>query len=253
VSGIYNSTVFFTNQTSGVVQNRQFTLSIGQSIIQNGGFETGDFTGWTLNESDGPYSLVDDRSVSRIHPHSGTYLAALGHPTNVAFLSQTLVTTPGQSYLLSLWFNSPNVAGGNTPNEFSVSWGGNSLFDQVNIPVISVWTNLQFIVAAASSSTILQFGERVDPWFLGLDDVSVVPIPAASFQTAALTVTNNDLKFAWNSLTGLVYQVQFKTNLLQTNWLVLKSITATNTTTTFADTNPITAMPQKFYRLQLLP
>ncbi|HTA94516.1 MAG TPA: hypothetical protein VK769_00175, partial [Verrucomicrobiae bacterium] len=71
--------------------------------------------------------------------------------------------------------------------------------------------------------------------------------------TAGLTVTNNKLKFAWNSLTGLVYQVQFKTNLLQTNWLVLKSITATNTLTTFADTNPITAMPQKFYRLQLLP
>jgi hypothetical protein len=54
-------------------------------------------------------------------------------------------------------------------------------------------------------------------------------------------------------MTGLVYQVQFKTNLLQTNWVVLKNITATNTPVTFVDTNPITGSPQKFYRLLLLP
>jgi hypothetical protein len=47
--------------------------------------------------------------------------------------------------------------------------------------------------------------------------------------------------------------VQFKTNLLQTNWVVLKSITATNATVIFVDTNPITGFPQRFYRLLLLP
>jgi hypothetical protein len=54
-------------------------------------------------------------------------------------------------------------------------------------------------------------------------------------------------------MTGLVYQVQFKTNLLQANWTVLKSITATNTAITFVDTNPVAGFPQKFYRLLLLP
>jgi hypothetical protein len=199
-----------------------------------------------------PDNYVDNGStVPAIAPHSGTYFAALGESGFLAFLSQNVPTFAGQSYLLSLWLNSPNVSP-HTPNEFSVAWNGGTLFDKVNIGKIG-WTNLQFIVTAASSSTVLQFGARDDNYYLGLDDVSVVPIPTAAFQTAALTATNNNLKFAWNSLTGLVYQVQFKTNLLQTNWLVLKSITATNTTTTFADTNPITAMPQKFYRLQLLP
>jgi hypothetical protein len=252
VSGIYNSTVFFTNQTSGIVQNRQFTLSIGQPIIQNGGFETGDFTGWTLNGDSAPDNYVDNGStVTAITPHSGTYFAALGEPSILAYLSQNLPTIAGQSYLLSLWLNSPNVSH-HTPNEFSVAWNGNTLFDQVNIGKIG-WTNLQFIVTATNSSATLQFGGRDDNYYLGLDDVSLTPIPKAALQTAALTATNNNLKFAWNALTGLVYQVQFKTNLLQTNWTVLKSITATNTPTTFVDTNPITAMPQKFYRLQLFP
>jgi len=162
-------------------------------------------------------------------------------------------TFPNQSYLLSLWLNSPSVSSGNTPNEFSVSWNGNTLFDQSNISPTSGWTNLQFIVTATSSSTVLQIGERDDPWYLGLDDVSLTPIPAAVFQPTTVTNTNNNLKFTWNAMTGLVYQVQFKTNLLQPNWAVLKSITATNTAITFVDTNPVTGFPQKFYRLQLLP
>ena len=65
--------------------------------------------------------------------------------------------------------------------------------------------------------------------------------------------TNNNLNFTWSAMTGLVYQVQFKTDLLQSNWTVLQNLTATNTTVTFVDTNPITGFPQKFYRLLLLP
>jgi hypothetical protein len=48
-----------------------------------------------------------------------------------------------------------------------------------------------------------------------------------------------------------VYQVQYKTNLLQTNWINLgNAITATNVTATA--TNLIGSDPQRFYRLQLL-
>ena len=249
-TGTYTANVWFTNQTSGGAQSLQFNLLVNQALVQNGGFETGDWTGWTFS-NDGYSSVVT--TESGISPHSGSHFAALGAEGSLGYLSQTLPTVANQSYLFSLWLNSPTVRGGNTPNEFSVSWNGNTLFDQTNIPKTSGWTNLQFIVTAASSSTVLQFGERDDPWYLGLDDVSVTPIPAAAFQTTTVTATNNNLKFAWNAMTGLVYQVQFKTDLLQTNWTVLKSIAATNTTVTFVDTNPITGVPQKFYRLLLLP
>ena len=136
----------------------------------------------------------------------------------LAFLSQNVPTFAGQSYLLSLWMDSPD---GENPNEFSVSWNGNTIFDQVNLPKLG-WTNLQFIVTATGSTTALQFGARNDPSYLALDDVSMTPIPAAAFQPAMLAATNNNLKFAWNALTGLVYQVQFKTNLLQTDWVAVE-------------------------------
>jgi hypothetical protein len=255
-AGTYTANVWFTNQTSGGALSRLFTLLVSQPLIQNGGFETGDFTGWTLNgdsEIDGnPINYVTTH-VGSMTPHSGSYLAALGESGVLAYLSQTAPTLTGQSYLLSLWLNSPTVTGGNLPNEFSVSWNGNTLFDQTNIPPISGWTNLQFIVTATRTNTVLQIGGRDDNFYLGLDDVSLTAIPAAIFQSATVAKTNNNLKFAWNALTGLVYQVQFKTNLLQTNWAVLKSVTATNTPATFVDTNPVTSFPQKFYRLQLLP
>jgi hypothetical protein len=79
----------------------------------------------------------------------------------------------------------------------------------------------------------------------------VTPVPVTTFQPATLMQTNNEFNFTWNAITGLVYQVQFKTNLLQTNWSVLTNIAATNTAMTFVDTNPITGSPQKFYRLLL--
>jgi len=252
-AGTYAANVLFTNQTGGGAQNLQFELLVNQSLVQNGGFETGDFTSWTLNGNPSPNNFVaSSGSGIGISPHSGNYFAALGNVSVLGYLSQTLPTSANQSYLLSLWLNNPGLSG-NTPNEFSVSWNGNTLFDQVNLPATTGWTNLQFIVTATGGSTILQFGERDDPSWLGLDDVSVAPIPAATFQPTTVTKTNNNLKFSWVALTGLVYQVQFKTNLLQTNWVLLKSITATNTPVTFVDTNPITGSPQKFYRLLLLP
>jgi hypothetical protein len=188
-------------------------------------------------------------------PHSGSYFAALGAQNSLGYLSQTLPTVVNQSYLLSLYLDSPTYGGQKDefPNDFSVSWNGNTLFSQTNIPPTGGWTNLQFIVIATSSSTVLQFGELDDLFYLGLDDVTLTPIPAAAIQPVTVVKTNSNLKFSWTALTGLVYQVQFQTNLLQTNWTVLKSITATNTPVTFVDTNPITTFPQKFYRLLLLP
>jgi subtilase family serine protease len=246
--GTYAANVWFTNQTGGGAQSRQFNLLVNQTLIQNGGFETGDFTGWTQSGNTADSTV----SSSSQFAHSGTYGAKMGPGGSLGFLAQTLPTLAGQNYLLSLWLESPNIPGTLTPNEFSITWNGGTLFDQVNIGKIG-WTNLQFIVTSASSNTVLQFGFQDDQYYLGLDDVSLAPIPAAAFQTTTVAATNNILKFTWNAMTGLVYQVQFKTNLLQSNWVVLKSITATNIAITFVDTNPITGSPQKFYRLLLLP
>jgi len=256
VAGAYGATLSFTDQSLGAAQTRQFTLLIGQSLVLNGGFETGDFTDWTLNGDAGTYDYVDNSStVTAIQPHSGNYFAALGESGFQAYLSQTLPTFPGTTYLLSLWMNSPNV-NPYEPNEFSVAWNGNTLFDQVNIlPITSPssgWTNLQFIVTATNTASVLQIGGRDDNYYLGVDDVSVVPVPPTALQTS-LAAGANGVTFSWNAATGLVYQVQYTTNLFSPNWVILKNITATNTPISFTDTNSISTQPQGFYRLLLLP
>jgi hypothetical protein len=64
-----------------------------------------------------------------------------------------------------------------------------------------------------------------------------------------VTVTNGMFSFTWDSLPGFVFQVQYKTNLNQPNWINLGStITASNTVV--SATNPIGSDKQRFYRVQ---
>lgn len=248
--GTYTANVWFTNLNSHYAQSRQFTLSVlPPQLVQNGGFETGDFTSWTLNGGGNPDNFVDNGGSWSITPHSGSYFALLGQAGGLAYLSQTLPTTAGQTYLLSCWFNSPD---GLTPNEFNVAWNGTTLFDQLNIPAIASpgWTNLLFLVSATGPGTVLQFGAQDDTSYLGLDDVSVVPVPPTLFQSTVKT--GGAIQFTWNTVPGLVYQLQYKTNLAQANWVNLGGqVPATGATATTSDLAP--ADPQRFYHLIVLP
>jgi subtilase family serine protease len=249
VAGVYPASLWFSNQTTHAAQNVPFILQVGQSVVQNGGFETGDFSFWS--RANAFTTDVDaNGTISGIIAHSGAYLAVLGTGSSLGTLSQTLPTVANQAYLLSLWLNSPTVAGGNTPNEFSVSWNGSTLFDQVNIGPIG-WTNLQFIVTATSSSTVLQIGERDDPWYLGLDDVTAVPITNPAFRSVGKMSNSNAVVLTWNSMAGFGYQVQYSTNLAATNWIILGTNTAVGPTLTF--TNGYGKDPRRFYRIRQLP
>src|SRR5207342_1372158 len=67
------------------------------NLVTNGGFETGDFTGWTNGGNTG-FTGVDPGIQ-----HSGTYGAFFGPIGSNGFLSQTLATTAGGVYTLSFW------------------------------------------------------------------------------------------------------------------------------------------------------
>jgi hypothetical protein len=251
-AGTYTANLKFTNWNSHVAQSVPFSLIVVQSLVQNGGFETGDFTSWTLVGDGTVWSpwgsdVYDAVEASSSYPsvvHSGSYGAFLGD-TQVATLSQTLTTVPAENYLLSFWLDNPTSG---SVQRFQASWNGSSLYNITNPPAFS-WTNLQFIVTAASSSTVLQFGAENDPAYFGLDDVSVIHIPTVLFKTAAQTTGTFNL--TWATVTGLVYQVQYKTNLLQTDWLNLtKPTSATSTNLSASDSS---SSPQRFYRLIVAP
>jgi hypothetical protein len=255
--GVYNGQASFTDLSSGAIQNGLFTLSVGQNIVQNGGFETGDFTDWTLTESGGPFSLVDDGSGVGFPPHSGTFFAALGDTSGVGTLSETLTTATNQAYLLSLWFYSPNVSqatGGQVttsiPNRFEVFWNGTVLFNQADLSQFNFWSNKVFKVTATKTNTVLQFGEEDQPWYLGLDDVTVTAVPLPNVQKVS-QVSKTAFSMTWNSLPGLAYKVQYSTNLVTTNWFNLSTNTAVGTT--LSVTNGFGTNQYRFYRILRLP
>ena len=171
-AGNWITYVYLFNQQNQFVQKLPVTLRAGVNIVANGGFETGDFTGWNLNAS---YTFVTN---STTFAHSGSGVALLGNSGSLGYLTQTVSTTAGQTYQLSLWLKNPaNTRQGTTPNEFSIAWEGSTIYDQVNLPVTN-WFNLQFTVTASANGSQLQLGFQDDPSYLGLDDVSVKPIAA---------------------------------------------------------------------------
>jgi hypothetical protein len=148
-------------------------------LIVNGGFETGNFNGWTQSGNLG-FTGVS----TGFYAHSGTYGASLGPIGSDGFLSQILATIAGKPYIVSFSLRSP----GGFPNDFNASWAGETFFSRVNIPS-GDWESFSFTEVATGSSSVLQFGFRNDPSFLGLDDVSVISDPPLFFLGSGGTLT----------------------------------------------------------------
>lgn len=135
------------------------------NLVSNGGFETGNFSGWTQSGNTG-FTGVGGGA------NSGNYAAYLGPVGSLGYLSQTLATNVGQTYNLSFFLQND----GGTPNAFQALVNGNLLFNFANLPAQG-YTPYSTNFVATSSSTQLRFGFRNDPSYLHLDDVSVQSVP----------------------------------------------------------------------------
>jgi hypothetical protein len=142
------------------------------NLINNGGFENGDFSGWTQSGNTGATGVESGTS------HSGSYSAAFGPVGSDGFITQNIATTPGAQYTLDFWLQND----GGTPNDFSVNWAGQSVFAFANFDYFD-WREYHYLVVAGGASTALQFEFRQDPRYFHLDDVSLelnsVPEPAS--------------------------------------------------------------------------
>src|SRR5262245_6375575 len=92
------------------------------AAVTNGGFETGDLTGWVQDLGDRALVFCNN---ARFTPHSGSCAVSL---TNSPFeiLSQTITTVPGQSYDFDFWLQ--QTAGEGAPENFTAQWDGQTIF-----------------------------------------------------------------------------------------------------------------------------
>jgi len=146
------------------------TLSSGAhaNLITNGGFETGNFSGWTQGGNTGSTGVVTS-GFDGYAPNGGSYFAALGPVGSDGTLSQTFHDVAGQALSVSFYLASD----GRTANDFSASFDGTSLVHLVNAGAQG-YTLYSYDVTGTGTDT-LQFGFRNDPGYLALDDVAVAP------------------------------------------------------------------------------
>ncbi len=127
------------------------TQSARANLITNGGFETGDFSGWTVSATDNDMVVVG--SVPLIPPHSGNFQALAG--VGINSITQNVATTPGSFYVIRFWLAAKIFA--QVDGAFSVSWGALSVTSGLTPPGIHPYTEFMFTVPALSPTTALQF------------------------------------------------------------------------------------------------
>jgi hypothetical protein len=168
-------TVIVSGIEGSNTHSTQVAVTVTLKGIVNGGFETGDFTGWTRT---GVTAIVKT-------PHSGVYAARVGStsPSAKSTLAQTF-TVPAAGGKLTFWYRM--TCTDNVKND----WFTVTLHDGVRgttttvlapvCPKTAVWTKVTVSLASfAGHSVTVTFinhddGQVGDPSHTLLDDVALI-------------------------------------------------------------------------------
>jgi hypothetical protein len=156
--------------------------ALASNLVANCGFETGDFTGWNLNDPSNN-SYVDGHN-----PASGNYAATLGAEPGT--LSQTITDVAGQLYDFSFDLQNETAVDQNGvpypgPDSLGVSvidtnGDTTTLFPDQSIPQSNTYSLYSFTFVGSGTDTIM-FSINNVPSYYDLDNVVVnAPTPEPS-------------------------------------------------------------------------
>jgi MYXO-CTERM domain-containing protein len=141
-------------------------------IIVNGGFETGDFSGWNTH---GPaITVATFARTGRFSAQFGSHILL----TNQISQSVSDDLLPGQMYRIDLWVYNV-VTGGPGGDRLTVGVGAVNQFHQFPVSTpIEVWTLVShtFVQGELFNDPFLIDGYDDDAAFF-VDDVSITPVP----------------------------------------------------------------------------
>jgi hypothetical protein len=147
--------------------------AVAGNLVSNCGFETGDFTDWTILNNDGN-TAVEPNSFNPPGANSGEFFAALGDASSTpTTISQTFSDVAGSTLTFSFYL----YTDGN-PYSFTADWDGESLLSLGSAVTTTPegYTDYSFTLTGTGSDTI-SFIEQDPLGFDGLDDVVVVDPP----------------------------------------------------------------------------
>lgn len=153
----------FSGSVTGSYASASITFKApGPELVTNGGFETGDFTGWT--QTNASYTSIK-AAPNPTRVHTGNYGLEKGDYPTEGFISQVLTTGAGNSYTYKLWIY------GDSGTTVHIYWEG-SVIATISDPA-QAWTLYNYSVTATGPTSEIKIGVQDNNAYIGIDDISV--------------------------------------------------------------------------------
>ncbi|HRJ26963.1 MAG TPA: PEP-CTERM sorting domain-containing protein [Fimbriimonadaceae bacterium] len=145
------------------------------NLLLNGGFETGDFSNWTVSGPTLP-TVVSD-------PHTGSFSANFaGSSPSLNSISQSFFANSGWTYDVSLWVKNNGIG----DDRLMIQIGGDTPYDSFPIDTpLESWSLVSFLWTSDSTGPDGFFIRGFDPNTFQVDDVRIVAQPVPEPATMA--------------------------------------------------------------------